>query len=63
MKRIGEPDEVAAMATYLASDEARFVTGCEFRIDGGLTALTRGVEGSMAFVALGDVFELEIRIW
>ncbi|MEM1380963.1 MAG: SDR family oxidoreductase [Pseudomonadota bacterium] len=38
MKRIGEPEEVAAMATYLASDEAKFVTGSEFRIDGGITA-------------------------
>ncbi|MEM1410083.1 MAG: SDR family oxidoreductase, partial [Pseudomonadota bacterium] len=44
MKRIGEPDEVAAMATYLASDEARFVTGCEFRIDGGLTACGLGAK-------------------
>lgn len=38
MQRLGEPEEVAAMATYLASDEARFVTGSEFKIDGGITA-------------------------
>lgn len=42
MKRIGEPEEVAAMATYLASNEARFVTGSEFRIDGGITACGLG---------------------
>ena len=36
--RIGEADEVAALAVYLASDEAAFTTGAEFVIDGGLTA-------------------------
>jgi NAD(P)-dependent dehydrogenase (short-subunit alcohol dehydrogenase family) len=36
--RFGRPEEVAAMAVYLASDEARFVTGAEFAIDGGFTA-------------------------
>lgn len=44
MKRLGEPEEVAAMATYLASDEARFVTGSEFRIDGGITACGLGAK-------------------
>ncbi|HLZ65264.1 MAG TPA: glucose 1-dehydrogenase [Aliidongia sp.] len=38
MGRFGQPEEVAAMALYLASDEARFVTGAEFAIDGGFTA-------------------------
>lgn len=38
LKRLGEPEEVASMVTYLASDEARFVTGTEFVIDGGMTA-------------------------
>jgi 3(or 17)beta-hydroxysteroid dehydrogenase len=36
--RLGEAEEVAALALYLASDESRFVTGGEFVIDGGLTA-------------------------
>lgn len=33
--RIGKPEEIAAMAVYLASDEAGFTTGAEFRVDGG----------------------------
>jgi 3(or 17)beta-hydroxysteroid dehydrogenase len=36
--RLGTPAEVADMCVYLLSDEARFVTGAEFVIDGGLTA-------------------------
>ncbi len=38
LKRIGEPNDVAYCVLYLASDEAKFVTGAEFRIDGGMTA-------------------------
>lgn len=33
--RIGKPAEIAAMAVYLASDEAGFTTGAEFKVDGG----------------------------
>lgn len=36
--RLGTPEELAAMAVYLASEEARFVTGAEFVFDGGYTA-------------------------
>jgi meso-butanediol dehydrogenase / (S,S)-butanediol dehydrogenase / diacetyl reductase len=35
---VGEPEDVAAMALYLASEEARFITGAAFVVDGGLTA-------------------------
>lgn len=36
--RIGEPEEVADLVAYLASAKAGFITGSDFRIDGGLTA-------------------------
>jgi meso-butanediol dehydrogenase / (S,S)-butanediol dehydrogenase / diacetyl reductase len=36
--RIGEPEEVADLVAYLCSDKAGFITGSDFRIDGGLTA-------------------------
>ena len=36
--RMGRPEEVASMVRYLASDEAAFITGSLFTIDGGLTA-------------------------
>ncbi len=37
MSRFGRPEEIAALAVYLASDEAAFVTGHAFVIDGGWT--------------------------
>jgi NAD(P)-dependent dehydrogenase (short-subunit alcohol dehydrogenase family) len=40
MRRFGQPEEVAAIAVLLASDEAPYVTGTEINIDGGLLAGT-----------------------
>lgn len=38
LKRVGKPEEIAAAALFLASDQASFVTGTNLIVDGGLTA-------------------------
>lgn len=37
--RMAEPDEIAALASYLCSEEAGFLTGCDYPIDGGFLRL------------------------
>jgi NAD(P)-dependent dehydrogenase (short-subunit alcohol dehydrogenase family) len=37
--RMAKPEEIAALVLYLASDEASFITGCDYPIDGGFTKL------------------------
>jgi glucose 1-dehydrogenase len=41
--RVGEPDEIAALCTYLASNAAAYVTGATYVIDGGLMQYTKGL--------------------
>ncbi len=36
LKRFGEPEDVANLVVFLASDEASFITGAEYNIDGGI---------------------------
>ncbi|QHE91533.1 glucose 1-dehydrogenase [Pandoraea fibrosis] len=39
MNRLGVPEDVAAAACFLASDEASFITGIDLRVDGGLSSI------------------------
>ena len=36
---IGETDDIANAALYLASDESKFMTGAELKLDGGISAM------------------------
>ncbi|MBL4894888.1 MAG: SDR family oxidoreductase [Emcibacter sp.] len=38
MGRMGEPDDIASMVTFLASNDAKYITGAEFVVDGGMVA-------------------------
>jgi len=38
LARAGEPDDVAKLITFLASLKAKFLTGAQFGVDGGILA-------------------------
>ena len=37
--RLGQPEDIAGAALYLASDQSSFVTGSDMLVDGGFTAI------------------------
>lgn len=39
LKFVGEPNDIAQAVLYLASDESRFMTGAELKLDGGISAM------------------------
>lgn len=39
LKFVGEPNDIAYAVLYLASDESRFMTGAELKLDGGISAM------------------------
>ncbi|CAG8513703.1 13120_t:CDS:2 [Ambispora gerdemannii] len=51
MGRFGEPIEIAQTALFLASDEASYITGADFKVDGGVTSAYVTPEGATKSVA------------
>jgi NAD(P)-dependent dehydrogenase (short-subunit alcohol dehydrogenase family) len=47
--RIGEPDDVAGVVVFLCSDLARFVTGQNIIVDGGMILHGSGVDGLLDY--------------
>ncbi|MFZ0207825.1 MAG: SDR family oxidoreductase [Roseiarcus sp.] len=43
LERFAEPEDVARLALFLASDDASNITGAEFLVDGGLTGARSGL--------------------
>jgi NAD(P)-dependent dehydrogenase (short-subunit alcohol dehydrogenase family) len=48
LRRFGTPEEIAAVAVLLASDESSYMTGAELHVDGGILA------GSAATPTVGE---------
>lgn len=64
LRKIGRPKDIAYAAVYLASEEARFITGSNLMIDGGLTSLL-AEHPALDLESLHDYYEesKELRKW
>ena len=47
LKRMGQPEEIAAAAAFLLSADASFITGCDMLVDGGVTGALRSTFSSI----------------
>ncbi|HEY1927965.1 MAG TPA: glucose 1-dehydrogenase [Caulobacteraceae bacterium] len=56
IKKAGLPDDIAAAAAYLASDDSRFVTGTHIVVDGGLTIGSRHAWDPAAASPFAEIF-------
>jgi NAD(P)-dependent dehydrogenase (short-subunit alcohol dehydrogenase family) len=45
MRRLGKPQEIAALVAFLGSGDAAFITGADFLVDGGISARLRNAGG------------------
>jgi meso-butanediol dehydrogenase/(S,S)-butanediol dehydrogenase/diacetyl reductase len=52
MRRGAQPDEIAAMIAFLATEDASYITGANFPVDGGLTATTGAPDMMEAYIRL-----------
>ncbi|HKF77166.1 MAG TPA: glucose 1-dehydrogenase [Candidatus Dormibacteraeota bacterium] len=52
--RVGEPDDIASAAMFLASDEAAWITGTVLRVDGGLLAGNHAMTRELLAEAAGE---------
>jgi NAD(P)-dependent dehydrogenase (short-subunit alcohol dehydrogenase family) len=50
LARVGQPDDIADVVVFLCSDLARFVTGQNLVVDGGMTLHGSGVDGVLDVV-------------
>jgi NAD(P)-dependent dehydrogenase (short-subunit alcohol dehydrogenase family) len=63
LETIGQPQDIAWCAVYLASDEARFVTGQNIAVDGGVTTYLSGAALEVARHEKKAALAEELEAW